>query len=98
MISRPVHLHRNLNQKQPIFAFQIAPATAVKLLDSIAPSRVNKGQFLHAKLGQFQMQINRYVMERKSSVQEMNVSDRSSKSCFIASPVNNQVNQFGYSA
>jgi len=35
-----VHLHRNLNQKQHIFAFQIAPVTAVKLLDSITSSRI----------------------------------------------------------
>jgi hypothetical protein len=35
-----VHLHRDLNQKHYKFAFQIAPATAVKLLDSIAPSRI----------------------------------------------------------
>ncbi|MDX2417712.1 MAG: hypothetical protein QNK19_09660 [Xanthomonadales bacterium] len=35
-----VHLHRNLNQKQYIFAFQIAPVTAVKLLDSITSSRI----------------------------------------------------------
>jgi hypothetical protein len=28
------------------------------LLDSIAPSRVSKGQFLLAKLGQYWMQIN----------------------------------------
>ena len=35
-----VHLHRNLNQKQHIFAFQIAPVTAVKLLDSITFSRI----------------------------------------------------------
>jgi len=26
-----VHLHRNLNQKQHIFAFQIAPVTAVHI-------------------------------------------------------------------
>jgi hypothetical protein len=54
-----VHLHRNLNQKQHIFAFQIAPVTAVKLLDSITSSRIIKGQFLHAKPGQYWMQINR---------------------------------------
>jgi hypothetical protein len=53
-----VHLHRNLNQKQHIFAFQIAPVTAVKLLDSITSSRIIKGQFLHAKPGQYWMQIN----------------------------------------
>ena len=35
-----VYLHRNLNQKQHIFAFQIAPVTAVKLLDSITSSRI----------------------------------------------------------
>ena len=57
--SRAVNLHRNLNQKRYIFALQIAPATAVKLLDSIAPSHINKGQFPDAKLGQFWVQINR---------------------------------------
>jgi hypothetical protein len=40
-----VDLHRNLNQKQYIFAFRIAPAKVVKLLDSIAPSRIRRGQF-----------------------------------------------------
>jgi hypothetical protein len=55
-----VHLHRNLNQKQHIFAFQIAPVTAVKLLDSITSSRIIKGQFLHAKPGQYWMQINNH--------------------------------------
>ena len=35
-----VHLHRNLDQKQHIFAIQIAPVTAVKLLDSITSSRI----------------------------------------------------------
>jgi hypothetical protein len=48
---RRVHLHRNLNQKQHIFAFQIAPVTAVKLLDSITSSRIRVGQFWHAKTG-----------------------------------------------
>jgi len=62
-----VHLHRNLNQKQHIFAFQIAPVTAVKLLDSIAPSRIIKGQFLHAKLGQYWMQINMHISKLEFS-------------------------------
>ena len=46
-----MHLHRNLNQKQHLFAFQIAPVTVVKLLDSITSSRIRKGQFLNAKAG-----------------------------------------------
>jgi hypothetical protein len=44
-VTEVVHLHRNLNQKQHIFAFQISPATVVKLLVSIASSRIRKGQF-----------------------------------------------------
>jgi hypothetical protein len=35
-----VHLHRNLNQKQHIFALKIAPATVVKLSVSITSSRI----------------------------------------------------------
>jgi len=53
-----VHLHRNLNQKHCVFALKIAPATAVKLLDSIALSHIWMGHFLHAKAGQYWMQIN----------------------------------------
>jgi hypothetical protein len=53
-----VDLHRNLNQKQYIFAFRIAPTTAVRLLDSIALSHTWMGHFLHAKTGQYWMQIN----------------------------------------
>jgi len=56
-----VHLHRNLNQKQYTFALRIAPAKTFKLLDNIAPSHANKGQFVLAKLGQYWMQINKTV-------------------------------------
>ena len=37
----------------------IAPASAVMLLDSIAPSHTRPGQFLYAQVGQYWMQINR---------------------------------------
>jgi len=40
-----VHLHRNLNQKQYIFALRNAPTTAVKLFGSIALSRIGAGRF-----------------------------------------------------
>ena len=53
-----VHLHRNLNQKQHKFALWIAPATAVKLLDSIALGHTWVVHFLYAKAGQYWMQIN----------------------------------------
>jgi hypothetical protein len=53
-----VNLHRNLNQKEHIFALRIAPATAVKLLDNIALSHTWMGHFLNAKTGQYWMQIN----------------------------------------
>ena len=36
--SQNVNLHRNLSQKQYMFALRIAPDTAVKQLDSIAPN------------------------------------------------------------
>jgi len=40
-----VYLQRKLNQKQYTFAFQMTPAAEVQLFDSIAPSRINTGQF-----------------------------------------------------
>ena len=40
-----VYLQRKLNQKQYTFAFQMTPAAEVQLFDSIAPSRINMGQF-----------------------------------------------------
>jgi hypothetical protein len=54
-----VYLHQNLHQKQYVFALWIAPAMAVKLLDSIALSQTWMGHFLHANAGQYWMQINR---------------------------------------
>jgi hypothetical protein len=60
-----VHLHRNLNQKQHIFAFQIAPVTAVICLTILlraASARVNSDM---QKPGQYRMQIN---IDRSPSV------------------------------
>jgi hypothetical protein len=40
-----VDLHRDVNQKQHIFALGIDPSTVAWLFDSIAPSRIRRGQF-----------------------------------------------------
>jgi hypothetical protein len=37
-----VHLHRNLSQRQYMFALGIDPTKAASLFDSIAPSRMMK--------------------------------------------------------
>ncbi len=44
-----VRLRQNLDQQQYMFALGVNPTTAVKLFDSIAPSRIRRGQFLRAK-------------------------------------------------
>ena len=63
-----VYLQRTLNQKQYIFAFQIAPTTAVKLFDSIALDRIREGQFLNANVGRTSMQINNATLKMLTTV------------------------------
>ncbi len=56
--TRLVHLHRNSNQKQFIFAFQIEPVIAANLIENVAIYRIITVHFCVQILGQYWMQIN----------------------------------------
>ncbi len=51
LFGQGVHLHRNLSQKQLVFALNLDPAAAIQLFGSVAPTRSRKGQFQNAKAG-----------------------------------------------
>jgi len=46
-----------------MFALGIDPATAVKLFESIALNHIRQGHLLHAKVGQYWIQI--YILLHK---------------------------------